>query len=83
VVLEKDREDQLGRSHEKGETVLKYQGRQECHTMERRKAVGHILHRNCLLKHVIQGKIEGRMEVKGRRGRNRKQLLDKFKENSG
>jgi hypothetical protein len=51
--------------------------------MKRRKAVGHILHRICLLKHVIQGKIEGRMEVKGRRGRKRKQLLDNLKDNSG
>jgi hypothetical protein len=40
------------------------------------------LHRNCLLKHVIQGKIEGRMEVKGRRRRKRKQLLYNLKENS-
>ena len=32
--------------------------------------MGHILRRNCLLKHVIEGSIEGRMEVMGRRGRN-------------
>jgi hypothetical protein len=49
------------------------------HTITRRK--GHILHGNCLLKHVIDGKIEGRMEVTGRRGRRRKQLLDDHKEN--
>jgi hypothetical protein len=31
------------------------------HTIRRRKAnwIGHILRRNCLLKHVIQGKIIG------------------------
>jgi hypothetical protein len=31
-------------------------------TVTRRKAkwIGHILHRNCLLKHVIEGKVEGR-----------------------
>ena len=48
----------------------------------RRKAnwIGHILHKNCLLKHVIKGKIEGRIEVTGRRGRRRMQLLDNFKE---
>ena len=23
--------------------------------------IGHVLHRNCLLKHVIEGKVEGRM----------------------
>jgi hypothetical protein len=39
--------------------------------------------RNCLLKHVIEGKIEGRIEVMGRRGRRRKQLLDDLKEKRG
>jgi hypothetical protein len=34
----------------------------------------HILCRNCLLKHVIEGKMEGRIEVMGRQGRRRKQL---------
>jgi hypothetical protein len=38
--------------------------------------IGHILHRNCLLKHVAEGKIEGRIEVKGRRRRRREKLLD-------
>jgi len=44
------------------------------HTVNRRKAdwIDHILHRNCFLKHVIEGKIVGT----GRRGRRRKQLLD-------
>ena len=41
----------------------------------------HILHRNCLLNHVTEGKIEGRIEVTGRRGIRRKQPLDDFKEN--
>ena len=32
------------------------------HTMKRRKAnwIGHTLRRNCLLQHVIEGKIEGK-----------------------
>jgi hypothetical protein len=34
------------------------------------------LRRNCLLKHVIEGKLEGRIEMTGRRGRRHKQLLD-------
>ena len=42
--------------------------------------VGNILCRNWLLKQVIEGKIEGRMDVRGRRGRRRKQTLDKLKE---
>jgi hypothetical protein len=39
--------------------------------------MGHMLLRNCLLKHVIEGKIEGRTLVTGRR---RKQLLDDLTE---
>jgi hypothetical protein len=39
-----------------------------------------MLLRNCPLKHVIEGKTEERIEVKGRRGRRRKQLLDDRKE---
>jgi hypothetical protein len=52
------------------------------HTIKRRKAnwIGHILPRNCLLKRVIEGKIEGRIEMTGKRGRRRKQLLDDLKE---
>jgi hypothetical protein len=48
------------------------------HTIKRRKAnwIGNILHRNCLLKHVIEGKLQGRIEMTGRR----KQLLDDPKE---
>jgi hypothetical protein len=52
------------------------------HTIKSRKAnwIGHILRRNCLLKHVIEGKLEGRIEITGRRGRRCKQLLDDLKE---
>jgi hypothetical protein len=55
------------------------------HKIRRRKAdwVGHIFGRNCLLKHVIEGKLEERIEMTGRRGRRRKQLLDDFKEKRG
>jgi hypothetical protein len=38
-----------------------------------------VLRRNCLLKDVIEGKIERRIEVTGRRGRRLKQLLDDLK----
>ena len=39
------------------------------HEIRKRKAnwIGHILRRNCLLKQVIEGKVEGEMEVTGRR----------------
>jgi hypothetical protein len=41
--------------------------------------IGHVLPRNCLLKRVIEGKIEGLIDVKGRRGGRRKQLLYELK----
>jgi len=41
------------------------------------------LRRNCLLKHAIEGNVEGRIEVTGRRGRRCKQLLDDLKEKRG
>jgi hypothetical protein len=52
------------------------------HRVKRGKAnwIGQNLHVNCLLKHVIGGKIEGRIEVMGRRGRRREQLLSGFKQ---
>jgi hypothetical protein len=39
------------------------------HTINRRKAdwIGHILSMNCLLKRIIEGTIEGRLIVTGRR----------------
>jgi hypothetical protein len=42
--------------------------------------IGHILRRNCLLQRVIEGKIQGGIEVTGRRGRRRRKLLDDLKE---
>lgn len=41
--------------------------------------IGHILHRNCLLKNIVEGEIDGRMEVMGRRGSRCNQLLDDLK----
>jgi hypothetical protein len=43
--------------------------------------ISHLLRMSCLLKHVIEGKIEGRIEVTGRQGRRYKQPLDDLKEN--
>jgi hypothetical protein len=53
--------------------------------IKRRKAnkIGHTLRRNCLLKQVIEGNREGRIEVTGRRRRRRKQLLDDLKKMRG
>jgi hypothetical protein len=58
------------------------EGRNILHTIQRKEAnwIGHILCRNCLLERVIEGKIEGRTEMKGSRGRKRKQLLVDLRE---
>ena len=45
--------------------------------------IRYILRRNCLLKHVIEGKVKGEMEVTRRRGRRRKKLLDDLKDRRG
>jgi hypothetical protein len=50
-------------------------------TIKRKKAnwIGQILRRSSFLKHVIKGKMEGRIEVTGRRGRRPKLLLNDLK----
>jgi hypothetical protein len=55
------------------------------HEISKRKAnwIGHILCRNCLLAQVIGGKINGGIEVTGRRGRRCRKLLDGLKERRG
>jgi len=55
------------------------------HEIRKRKPnwIGHILHRNYLLRRVIEGKIKGGIEVTGRRGRKRRKLLDDLKERRG
>jgi hypothetical protein len=54
------------------------------HTIKGREDnwIGQILRRNCLLKHIA-GKIQGRIDVTGRRERRRKKLLDNLKEKRG
>jgi hypothetical protein len=53
----------------------------KCYIESRRKGISyHIYQRNCLLKHIIEGKIEGMLEATGRCERRRKQLLDDLKE---
>jgi hypothetical protein len=41
------------------------------------------LSRNCLLQHVIEGKIKWGIEMTGRQGRRRRKLLDDLKERRG
>jgi hypothetical protein len=55
------------------------------HGINKRKTnwFDHILRRNCLLQQVIEGKINGGIEVTERRGRRRRKLLDDLKERRG
>jgi hypothetical protein len=72
--------------HVRSEEVLQGQGGEVYPTQNKKKkanCIGHILHRNCLVKHVIEGTIARRIEATGRRGRRREKLLDDLKENRG
>jgi hypothetical protein len=85
AVLVKNGEDQMDRSCEKWSTTWR-QGRKDYpKTIKKRKAawIGHIFRKNCILKHIIEGKPEGRIEVTGGRERICKQLLDDLKYNIG
>jgi hypothetical protein len=55
------------------------------HEIRKRKAnwIGHILSRNCFLQGVIEGKIQGRIEVTERQGRKVRKLLVDLKERRG
>jgi hypothetical protein len=69
--------------HVRNEEVLQtVKDRNTLNTIKRRKAdwIGHILRRNCLLKHMTEGKLEGMIEMIGRWGRRCWQLLDDLKE---
>jgi hypothetical protein len=52
---------------------------------ERRMAnwISHILRRNCLLKQIIERKIQGRIGMAGRRRKISEQILDEIKEKKG
>jgi len=66
-----------------GEVLLRVkEQRNILHEISKWKAnwIGHILCRNCLLQWVIEGKIKGGIEMRGRRGRRRRKLLDDLKE---
>jgi hypothetical protein len=69
--------------HVRNEEVLQRvkEERNILHTAkEGRLNVGYIVHRNCLLKRMIEGRLERRIKMTGRRGRRSKQLLDDLKE---
>jgi len=62
--------------------VLQKFGQEYPIKLKRRKAnwFGHILRRNCVLKHVTEGEVEVRIEVTSRWGRRGKRLLNDLKE---
>jgi ribosomal 50S subunit-associated protein YjgA (DUF615 family) len=55
------------------------------HEIRKRKAnwIGHILRRNCILQRVIEGKIQGGIDVTERQGRRCRKLLDDLEEMRG
>jgi hypothetical protein len=59
-----------------------FSGYNEYLTVKRRKTnrIGHIWRMNSFRKRLVEGKIERRVEVTGRQGRRRKQLLFDLKE---
>jgi hypothetical protein len=54
-------------------------------TVKRRNAnwIGHILHKICLLNHIIEEKLEEAIEATGRQGWRSKQLPDDLNETRG
>jgi hypothetical protein len=51
--------------------------------LEKANWIGHNLRRKFFLKHVIEGMIEERIDVMGKLGRRRKQLLGDLKKTRG
>jgi hypothetical protein len=69
VVLEKNGENEFGRSCEKLRSVTKSQGGKNVLNRVKQRNVNwisYILCRNYLLKQAIEGKIKGRIEMTGR-----------------
>ena len=69
-------EEVLLRVKEQKKIYMKYVNR-------RRTGLVTFLRRNCLLQWVIEGKIQGGIEVTGRQGRRRRKLLYDLKERRG
>jgi hypothetical protein len=82
IAIERSKTD-----HVRNEEVLLRVSEQRniLHEIRKRKAnwIGHVLRRNCLLKEVTEGKIQGQIEVRRRRGRRRKQFLDDLGDRRG
>jgi len=86
ALLKNYAEDQSCRPCRNEETVQRVTGKINIlQTRKSRKAnrIGHILRRHCLLKHIIEGKIDRTIEVNTRWGRRRKQLLCDLEDRTG
>jgi hypothetical protein len=69
--------------HVRNEVLLRVkEQRNILHEISKRKDnwIGHILRRNYLLRHAIEGMMKGRTELKGRPGRRRRRLVVYLKE---
>jgi hypothetical protein len=69
-----------------GEVLLRVkEQRNILHEIRKRKVkwIGHILRRNCLLQRVIEGKLQGGIEVTETQGRRRRKLFYDLKERRG
>jgi hypothetical protein len=72
--------------HMRNEVLLRVREKRNIlHEIKKRKAdwIGHILCRNCLLRHVIEERVKRGIELTERRGRRRRKLLDDLKERRG
>jgi hypothetical protein len=72
--------------HVRNEVLLRAKEQKNIlHEISKRKAnwTSQILRRNCLLQRVFQRKVKGWIEVKRRRGRRHRKLLDNLKERRG
>ena len=78
----KNREEQLDRWCENWSITQSQGGKNILHAIKWKKVkwIGHIWGRNCLLEHVTEGKLEGRVALLGRRGRRCQMLLVDLRE---
>jgi hypothetical protein len=66
--------------HVRNEVLLRVKEHKKEGIKKKANWIDHIFRRNWLLKHVTEGKIEGKIEGTERQGRRRKQLLVDLKE---
>jgi hypothetical protein len=75
----------VGRIEQKMKNYYKQSRKGTSYKQQKKKAacIRHTLRKNCLLKHVMAGKIEGRIKVAGRQRRRRTQLPDDLRKREG